>query len=412
MAFFFFLLYMIVLYLRPAEWIPFFQGWRLVSLTLLGSGFFLLFNAAALKRGFVRVPHNAMILGLLVAIAASHAVHTYVSGLISSLTEFANILVMYFLVVNTITSRRKLRIGLWVVVLLTVLLAWQGIHQFETGRGWAGQHMAGGRRITWISIFNDPNDLCLAFVMVVPVLLAFLVKPGFFGMKVFPAGLLGLLLYAIFLTNSRGGLLGLMVTIVFFFVKRSRYVIPGGIIGGVLASLIFTFGPSRLGLLSAADESAYGRLDAWYYGFQMLKSNPLFGVGQNMFTDQYPLTAHNSFMLAAAELGLVGLFFWVGMFYVAFKGLSLVQKHVRELSAYAYGLQAALVGFGATAFFLSRTYNPLPYLVCAFAAALHHVAEQQTDLVAFRLRGRDWRNIGLCALGTLLMVQIAMKTWL
>ena len=131
-----------------------------------------------------------------------------------------------------------------------------------------------------------------------------------------------------------------------------------------------------------------------------------------MFTDQHHLTAHNSFVLAAAELGLVGLFFWVGLFYTSFKGLSSVQKHCPRLAGYAYGLQAAHVGFAATAFFLSRTYMELPYLLCALSAALYAVARNQTDRVEFRLTMKDARNVGLASIGALLLAQIAMKTWL
>lgn len=412
MAFGFLLLYLCVVYLRPAEWVPLFFGWRLAQLTLIGAALFLFFHITMLRKSLVRVPHNGLLLGLWGAAILSHLVHTYAGGMTSAFMLFAQIAMTYFLVVNIVTTKTRFRLVLALLVVLTAVLVWQGIDQFYTGRGWAGQRMSSGQRITWISIFNDPNDLALAFVIAVPIVLAYLVRPGFFALKVVPLALLGLLVYGVFLTNSRGGLLGLMAAVTFFFIKRSRYLIPGGIIGGFLAALIFAFGPSRLGLLSAQDESAYGRLDSWYYGFQLMKSNPLFGVGYDMFTDQYPLTAHNSFVLAAAEMGLLGLCCWVGLFYVSFKGLSRVQKGHPELAPYAYGLQAALVGFGATAFFLSRTYTEIPYLVCALATALYAVARQDTDRVAFRLTWRDARTIVLLSLATLGLAQVAMKTWL
>jgi O-antigen ligase len=321
---------------------------------------------------------------------------------------------MYVLTLNTLTSPLKVQFALWLVIALTGLLALQGVQQFEHGYGWAGQSMAEGNRIRWISIFNDPNDLALALVIMVPPLLASLVRPSFIGLKIIPVSLIGLMLYAIYLTNSRGGILGLMVAVTFFFIKRSRWVVPGGIIGGTLAAIIFTFGPSRLGLLSVTDESAVGRLESWYYGFQLMKSSPLFGVGHNMFTDQHALTAHNSFVLAAAELGLFGLFCWLGLFYTAFRGLSLIQKHCAgsSLAYAAYGLQASLVGFAGTAFFLSRTYNELAYLLCALSASLYAVARQQTDRVAFEFGRLDVRNVALLSIGSLALTQLAMKTWL
>jgi len=413
MAYFFFLLYLVVLYIRPAEWIGVFRGWQLADITLLGTMFFLVFEQVATRRGLIKVPHTRLLVGLLLAMVLSHAAHTYIEGIKLAITGFAPVVIMYYLTINTVTTGRRLQVALWMVVLLTAVLAWQGIYQFDNYYGWAGQKMALGHRITWISIFNDPNDLALAFVIVVPVLLSYLVKPIFVGLKIIPLALLGLLIYGVYLTNSRGGILGLMVTIAFFFIKRSRWVVPGGILGGAMATLVFLFGPSRLGLMAASDASAQGRLESWYYGFQLIKANPLFGVGHNMFTNDYPLTAHNSFILAAAELGIIGLCCWVGLLYTSFKSLSLVQKHARgPLAHHAYALQAALIGFAATTLFLSRTYNELPYLLCALSASLYYVAVQGHPEVAFQLRGKDYRNIVILSLGSLGLAQVAMKTWL
>ncbi len=412
MEFLFLVLYLCVIYLRPAEWVLFFHGWQLVDITLIGAALFLFFRIALTRRPLVKVPHTGMLLGLWASAILSHVAHTYLGGALGAFNLFGRIAITYLLIVNTITNTARFRVALALVVVLTAVLVWQGVEQYQTGLGWAGQRMSSGRRITWISIFNDPNDLALAFVIMVPVLLTYLVRPTFFGLKIVPLALLAFLVYGVFLTNSRGGVLGLMAAVMFFFVKRSRWVVPGMVVGGILAALVFAFGPSRLGLLSPTDESAYGRLDSWYYGFQLMKSNPVFGIGQNMFTDQYPLTAHNSFVLAASEMGFLGLFCWVGFFYVAFKGLSRVQQHHPMLAAYAHGLQASLVGFGATAFFLSRTYIEIPYLLAAFAAALFAIARHDRDRVAFAFGWRDVRNVGLVSLGALGMAQVAMKTWL
>ena len=59
------------------------------------------------------------------------------------------------------------------------------------------------------------------------------------------------------------------------------------------------------------DESNAGRLDAWSAGLGMFRQQPFFGVGYNMFTDHNEITAHNSFVLCFAELGLFGYFIWL-----------------------------------------------------------------------------------------------------
>lgn len=411
MTFALLLCYLTVIYLRPAEWIPWMQGWQIMDAVMLGSLFFL-FLVVALTKGsnLVRIPHNRLLLGFFAAIVLSHVTNGYIGGMIHSVTAFLVNVITYFLVVNVVTTPRKLQVSLWLLVTLTSLLAWQGIVQAATGIGWAGQLPALGR-ITWIGIFNDPNDLALAFVIVVPVLMASVAGPSFIGFKWLPLALIGLLTYGIYLTNSRGGMLALMAATGHFFIRRSKHRVLGGILGGLAALLFFLFGPSRLGMISAEEESAGGRLDAWYYGFQLLKRNPLFGAGQDMFTDDYPLTAHNSFVLAFAELGLVGFFCWVGLLYITFKGLVLVEKHPR-LWPYALGLEASLVGFCAAAFFLSRTYILLPYLLVALSAALVNIARSHLPEFSVQFGGADVKKVAWASLGILVLLQAAMKTWL
>ena len=412
MAFLGLLVYFTVVYLAPSLWIERFRHWQLVDLTTIVTAAFLAVAMAVTRKGLVKVPHTLAMAGLLLAAVGSHVAHTYLAAAQNTVVVFGKLLVMYLLIVNTVTSERRFRLAIWCLVILTALLAVHGLQQYHTGVGWGGRTLRIDQRIQWVGMFHDPNDLALAFVMMVPVLLSHVFRRAVFLFKIVPTGLVAMLIYGIYLTNSRGGTLALMATVVFFFIKRSKWVVPGGILGGLMATGVFLFGPSRLGMLSAEEASAYGRLDAWYYGFQLLKANPLFGVGYGLFTDQYPLTAHNSFLLAASELGLVGLCAWMSVFYTSFKGLSLVQHHHPRLAPFAYGLQASLVGFGAGAFFLSRTYNELSYLLCGMSAALFHVVRQQVPAIDFRLTRRDLWGIGAWSLGALALIQVAMKTWL
>jgi hypothetical protein len=57
-------------------------------------------------------------------------------------------------------------------------------------------------------------------------------------------------------------------------------------------------------------DSGADRTELWSESLQLLKSHPLFGVGAGRISDYLGLTAHNSVMVCAAELGLFGLFFW------------------------------------------------------------------------------------------------------
>lgn len=427
MSFFFLLLYLICTFLRPQDWMVGFYGMPLIFILSILTLVCLIFERSKGETpGLINVPQNRLIVGLFLAVIMSHVTHTYFEGMTLAIQSFYVNVVLFFIILNTLNTPRKFKIAVWFIAALILLLAFQGIFQASHGFGWAGQEItqdlsqmrnaATGEviehasfRINWVGIFNDPNDLALVFVIAVGIILAFIFSKTKLLVKLIGIPVLGTLLYGIYLTNSRGGMLALAATVLFYFTKRTRKFILGGVIGLVLVGAIFAFGPSRMALLSGQEDSAYTRMDLWYEGLQMFKRNPLFGVGYNMFQEELPQTAHNSFVLAAAELGFVGLFFFVGLIYASFKELSLIQKSDTALKSYALGIQSALVGFSAAAFFLSRSYIILPYMFFALAGALFFLARQKNKKIAFNFAMKDIRNTAVLSLGVLALVFITTK---
>ncbi|VAX34852.1 hypothetical protein MNBD_UNCLBAC01-1094 [hydrothermal vent metagenome] len=418
MSFITLLLYIFCTIIRPQDWMPEFHGIRLINYLSIATAVFLIFEKLGAKKNiFIKVPQNKLMLGFFFAILMSHVAHFYFAGLTMAFTKFSVTLILFFLLLNGLNTEKKFKIAIWFMVGLVFILVFQGIYQFKNGYGWAGQSIliqghgsiSPTIRITWIGIFNDPNDLALMFVIASGIALAFSFSKSNFILRLISLTILGYLFYGIYLTNSRGGLLALMTTIFFYFVKKTKKFILGGIIGGGLAAGVFALGPSRLGLISTQEASANTRVNLWYEGVLMFKSSPLFGVGYRMFTDQLPQTAHNSYILAAAELGFFGLFFWMALIYSSFKGLSIIQNHDQQLRTYAVGLQSSLVGFCTAAFFLSRTYVILPYILFAFSGALMFVAQQKNKNLDFRFNKKDIKTTGLLSIGILLMVYGVIK---
>jgi putative inorganic carbon (HCO3(-)) transporter len=237
------------------------------------------------------------------------------------------------------------------------------------------------KRIRGLGMLHDPNDLALSFVAALP-----LVGIGFKRWRA-----LGVLLefllsaalcYGVYLTHSRGGTLGLLVVLLLILARRLgkwRALLLVGILA--IGFLAVDIGGGRS--FSAQEESAADRLDAWSAGLEMLKSQPLIGVGYRQFEEHHSRTAHNSFVLCFAETGLVGYFLWLSLL-----GITLLQLqalvHLPESAAAAPAirrqasiLQTALIGFMVAAFFLSRTYVPFLYLLIGLSAALVLIAEKQ-----------------------------------
>jgi hypothetical protein len=121
---------------------------------------------------------------------------------------------------------------------------------------------------------------------------------------------LGLMLWAIFLTHSRGALMGLAVLVLLAIRKR----IPTS--ASLVLVTLFVIGMLALnfsGGRGISIEDGGDRLEAWSNGMEMFKQAPIFGLGFSAFNDFNDITAHNSLVLVLAELGLIGSTLWMAM---------------------------------------------------------------------------------------------------
>src|SRR5690606_13952047 len=125
-----------------------------------------------------------------------------------------------------------------------------------------------------------------------------------------------ILLYALWLTRSRGGMLGLSVVLAYSMLQRTGPVRAGIAVAAFAMAVIATGATGGRGY-SAGEASAGGRIDAWSEGLTMLGNHPVFGVGYGNFGEHHDYTAHNSFVLAFSELGLVGYLFWLALLVLA-----------------------------------------------------------------------------------------------
>lgn len=242
------------------------------------------------------------------------------------------------------------------------------------------------RRIRALGFLNDPNDLAQALGAILPLVFLEWRSRRPLGNLLFVVLPAALILGGIVLTRSRGGFVALGAMAVAAAIHFGNRVVSALAVAasglGVVAGLAFMRTYVR------GDESSFGRVAAWSEGLQMIKSSPLWGVGYRGFTDFHELTAHNSFILCFAELGVVGYFLWLGMIVVTGHDLAVLSRtgpapHGRpedasggELRRWASATGLALVGFLAGAFFLSRSYSETLFIFLALPTALADVARR------------------------------------
>ncbi len=264
------------------------------------------------------------------------------------------------------------------------------------------------------------------------------------------------ILYCIYHTNSRGGWLALGVMVGTYFLLHMRRKKLALIVASLALCALFVFGPSRMSGISVSGAAARGRVAAWGAGNRMLKRAPIFGVGLGRFTEfaDEGRAAHNSLVGCYAEIGLFGYFFWLALVAATAKdayALSRLSKsdepeeedeewdewasadeeslpaaapvpeglpeegedydypvdgaglpsppteeqveETAELARLARAGLAALAGFMAAAFFLSRTFHLPLYVLFGLFAAMRPIHDRDLGKLPLGFAARDLRYV-------------------
>ncbi len=408
MGFVIYLIFLILTYLRPIEaFAPELESYRpmvWLSLIALTSGIVgTSLNRSTPKSKAADVKKTSLLLLVLfcASIFISLASKAYLGGAITAILNFSPSAVLFFLTLINVNNIQRLKTTCLAIATCTFILAIASIVSYHTGfmveqlvlkqsseapvtpeadalesdipaLDKSGKYLW---RVRSMGFLTDPNDFGQAVVMAVPLLFGGFVV----AKKMRSIVLIGIpaaaMVYAIYLTHSRGALLGLAA--LFFFGIKKRF-------GGIKTALILValvLASSAAAQLaggrefSADEESAGGRIDAWSEGLRMLATHPVWGVGYGNFTDFHYYTAHNTFVLCFSELGLVGYFFWMGILVIAFKGLNqmmLVSAKSSDQYRWASVLRTSMLGFLVCACFLSRTYVPNLYILLALCVCASH----------------------------------------
>jgi len=419
------LLYVILVYLRPFEYLQFRETFRDVPLLPIVMGVMLLAWLPVQGKRF-DAPQYGLMLGLLVCIPISIISGIrWFGGALDAFIDFIPIVVLFVITATLVNSPRRLRQMFFVLGAISAVIAWHGIDQARNGIGWSGV-LPNQERITYVGFLNDPNDLAMALLIALPMTLSFVRRGGNKILAIAGIAAAATMLYGAYLTNSRGAMVALAAMLVVYGLLRYGWKRGLLLVPILLAVLIFA-APNRVNEIAPDEESATGRVDAWYAGFQMLKQYPLLGVGKGQFIEHHERTAHNSFVLAAAELGLVGYFFWVSVVALSAMMLFALLRSPApdppeespqnghpvdswlEYQRLARILMYSLTGCLTAAFFLSRSYVILLYVLFALVVGLYQSARVRwISLPAFTVRS-TFRLLVVLEVGSLMTLWLTTR---
>jgi putative inorganic carbon (HCO3(-)) transporter len=377
MGFVAFCLYTFALLVRPQDWWLPLQNAPVVTIFLLAATVAAIFY----RNKNLSYPQFYLAIFFILHVVLSSIANGWAGGgLIKGEKLLSGLFLPIFCGAILIDSQAKREKIFKLMIYAALFMVFNGVTQrmAEDGFGFVGSKTSKkDDRITYVGILNDPNDLGMYFVMILPIIAYFALQ--FAGFKRYLYVLYGMIVFlGIYLTNSRGTLLGVITLLgVWHWFNQGM---KKTLLRSALALPVLFLVMSKFRAIDAEEESAVGRLDAWYEGMQMFLANPIFGIGQGDFIEHHNLTAHNSFVLVFSELGFPGYFIWIAILYLTIFPLwklfvvkntmdfekndhveSVVNAHFPVIQ-HGQLLFYSMVGYLATAFFLSRSYTPLLYL--------------------------------------------------
>jgi O-antigen ligase/polysaccharide polymerase Wzy-like membrane protein len=418
------LIFLGLLYLRPEEMFPQLAGTRLALIVSWSAMAAWVINACLSRERFrLSLPIIGCFFGFLTVAIGSTALCG--SGTLSeTIMDLTKLLILFLLIVHLVNTEVRLRIMAGTLVLFSAILAAITIWKYQ--RGEAMFTSSGDMRALATGIFGDPNDLALALAMALPLAFGAIFNRVSAWTRLWNMAAIPILIWTIFITNSRGGMLALGTAVLAFFGRRLGKT--GMIIGTVAVLGLFAIGPSRLGQMSSQEESAQGRVFAWKAGMRMLAQSPIWGVGKGQFTQYHRRTAHNSLVLCLAECGFAGTILWMGLFYFSFRdthraAASVVERERNTALAagkklrfwstgsWSTAAQVCLITFVIGAFFLSRTYTQTLYVYLALAVAAAQVELAGSGQELPGSRPRDWGMLVVLTIGGWLFMHLLIRLW-
>lgn len=308
-------------------------------------------------------------------------------------SDFIAWMLVYYLITHIVNTEKR-----FLLFILLFLLCSFKMAQFST-RGW----IAGGRGYsTWgfgggPGWFHNSGEFGIQMCVYFPIAFYFYLTLKEYWPKwkrlVFAllpiTGLTGMLS-----SSNRGTLVGGAAVIIWMFLK-SRYKFKALCALALIGLLAFQFIPEEQKKrfeVAGNDQTSVTRLNNWKKGLKMAEMYPVFGVGyknwqvaDRQFFDGNALLAHNIFVECMSELGYSGLAVFICLILATLtnnaKTRKLVMAHRtienRFIYNMAHALDAALIGYLVSGFFVTVLYYPYFWINLSLTVALNNVAKSR-----------------------------------
>ena len=383
---------------------------RIMMLSVCVTVFFIPFSIAALEITFMvmlsawvvkraaqgswkfhsTVLNGPLLVWTIVVMASVIFSQTPALSLTKFFTKFLQDILTFFFIVETVNSRRKLCVLIWVFLLSVSLVVFDGVYQLTHAYSFIF-HMKNSGRLT--GPLRHANDFGAYLVMAIPVACCawVLCRPSLLITKRF--FLIALVLtMAVFLglTYSRGAWLAFSVSCFLLMIIQKSIKLKVWIIFFLTAFMtVFSFSliHNRTDIGKSYDSEIFlnmsDRNRYWKDAFNMSKQYPLFGCGYNAYIEtlkkkrnplqEYP---HNCYLHIAAETGFTGLAVFLWFLITFFRQASILPARLPEpidrniAIGFLIGVAAFFVHSGVDTAFSSIQLSTFAWFMMAVITAM------------------------------------------
>jgi putative inorganic carbon (HCO3(-)) transporter len=314
----------------------------------------------------------------------------------NTFVDMLKILIFTVLFIHLIDTQKKLKSFLWIFLIVNGFLAFNAIKDFILlGSTAVSTRIGGGGK----GFLGDANDFALALNVALPFAFYLFLSEKKKVLKFIYILFLILFTLGVISTASRGGFITLFI-VFFYFILKSRQKLVGIFSLVLIFISILFFAPReywerQMTITSyQQDESAMSRIYSWETGAKMFADRPFLGVGAGAYDIAYGIkyggragrwrATHNAYIQIAAETGIFGILFYLGLMFYIYKQSTLLIKNTREggyLKSVSLGLKGALLAYAVGSFFLSVGYYPHLYLLLGIVVLVKILKEAEITWV-------------------------------
>jgi putative inorganic carbon (hco3(-)) transporter len=365
---------------------------------------------------------TAVLLGLYGLIGFSSILYAEtLEPVMDALTAYGKDAIIAIMVVILLKNAASFRRVIWVLISIGLFLGTLSTYQFMTGS--FTNDFGGFANADYMQILDetndyriggpvgDPNFFAQILVVIVPLALGRMMSEQAVARRLLALASLVVMVLSIMFTYSRGGFLALGVTLALYFI-----VYPPRRAGILIIILIFgtglLFAPSNyfdriLSLnqiysssspMNPDDASLNTRVTQNLVAWEMIKANPLFGVGLHNYSAVYTdyakalgraistegSAAHNLYFEVLAETGTLGFAIFAVIIWASFSAVWKARKiflqiHLSDYAVLVTSFAIGLTGYLVAAMFIHGAYPRYFYLLIGIAMALQNVTRHTLE---------------------------------